>query len=113
LFQTSVETILNQKFVIAFQENRAKAERKRNSRSQDDDSAENNCVKIAPYANGDAEGGFVKSGDPYFYVRKSGEFAGATQAPAQRPVTVRSVKRRDKAKTEEKNNRSVTVVKAF
>jgi hypothetical protein len=55
----------------------------------------------------------VKSGDPYFYVRKSGEFAGSTQAPAQRPVTVRSVKRRDKAKTEEKNNRSVTVVKAF
>ena len=60
---------------------------------------------MAQFTTGDGDGGFVKETNPYFYVRKPGDFAGQSQTPATRPITVRSVKRRDKAKTEEKNNR--------
>ena len=91
------------------QENRAKADRKRKSRNHDeDDSMDANSGKLGQFSHNDNEGGFVKNNDPYFYVRKSGDFVGNGHAHVsgqQRPVTVRSVKRRDKAKTEEKNNR--------
>ena len=88
------------------QENRATAEKKRKSRGPEDSSGDNLSVKIAQFTSGDGEGGFVKeTNDPYFYVRKSGEFSGTHHSTGTRPVTVRSVKRRDKAKTEEKNNR--------
>lgn len=40
---------------------------------------------------------------PYFYMQKPVK----GQTNTNRPVTVRSVKRRDKAKVEEKNNRMV------
>jgi hypothetical protein len=91
--------------LVILKENRARAERKRTARNPDENTDEENSGKTC---HGDNEGGFVKSNDPYFYVRKSGDFAGnghVTGTGQQRPVTVRSVKRRDKAKTEEKNNR--------